>query len=96
MTDEMREKATVALRDAEHWQSELTALYCKAVGRGIDGARESFILNRWDAAIRSAAVHCGRVDWPWAMRDIERMRADKFNKLNRTDHVSPEKSMHTR
>ena len=76
MNHEMREKATAALRDAEHWQSELTALYCKAVGRGIDSARESFILNRWDAAIRAAALHCGRVDWPWAMRDIERMRAE--------------------
>ena len=76
MNHEMRERATAALQDAEHWQSKLTALYCKAVGHGIDGARESFILNRWDAAIRSAAVHCGRVNWPWAMRDIERMRAE--------------------
>ncbi len=31
-----------------------------------------------------------------SQQNIERMRADKFNKLNRTDHVSPEKSMHTR
>ena len=72
-----KEAAAAALREADHWNRELTGLYCAAVGRTLDAARESWILGRLDRAISEALRACAAADEPaWVLSDLQRMRAD--------------------
>lgn len=71
------EAAAAALREADQWNRELTDLYCAAVGRTLDAARESWILGRLDRAISEALRACAAADEPaWVLSDLQRMRAD--------------------
>ena len=73
--DATKKTAVATMQEALHWQAELTTLYCKAVGFGLDRMREGFILSRWDRAIRSAVQACRQAGEPaWVMQDLQRMR----------------------
>ena len=72
-----KETAAAALREADHWNYKLTGLYCDAVGRTLDAARESWIIHNLERAIDEALRACAAADEPaWVMEDLHRMKTD--------------------